>query len=100
MLCSPRYCLAKFCRSLVVTVHATVFKNEIDEAFVRIFGKDPKWYRPMATRLYFDWVFEPSARRYQGWLFILAWRSGCYARTMALGKKVVTVPAVIPIEIE
>jgi glycosyltransferase involved in cell wall biosynthesis len=92
-------CLAKVLRvPAVVTVHATVFKNEIDEAFVRIFGKDPKWYRPVATRLYFDWVFRTIGKAVSRVVVHtrLAKRMLCEDYGVR-EEKVVTVPAVIPL---
>ena len=92
-------CLAKVLRvPAVVTVHATVFKNEIDEAFVRIFGKDPKRYRPMATRLYFDWVFRTIGKAVSRVVVHtrLAKRMLCEDYGVR-EEKVVTVPAVIPL---
>ncbi len=82
---------------VVVTVHAAVFETEIDEAFVRMFGRDPRWFRPGGIRLYFQLIFRTIGKTALRVIVHtrLAKRILCEDYGVR-EEKVMTVPAVIP----
>ncbi|KKR45375.1 MAG: Lipopolysaccharide N-acetylglucosaminyltransferase [Parcubacteria group bacterium GW2011_GWB1_40_14] len=43
---------------IVVTVHAAVFKKQIDDEFVRIFNQNPKIIRPFMLKTFFSYVYH------------------------------------------
>ncbi len=44
--------------NIVVTIHAAVFKDQIDDEFIRIFNQDPKKIRPYMLKLFFLYIYK------------------------------------------
>lgn len=43
---------------IVVTVHAAVYKDQIDNEFIRIFNQDPRKIRPFMLRIFFYYIYK------------------------------------------
>lgn len=46
---------------LIVTLHASVYKKQINNDFVELFNKNPKVIRPFVLKLLFYWIFIPTS---------------------------------------
>jgi glycosyltransferase involved in cell wall biosynthesis len=42
---------------LIVTVHASVYKNQINKEFVSLFHKDSKFFHPLFLKFFFQYIF-------------------------------------------
>ena len=44
--------------SVVTTVHAAVYKNQIDKSFIKLFHQDSPFVKPFAMKLFFYYIYK------------------------------------------